>query len=48
MGYLGGKVGPDLTNIGQVRTERDLLESSFIPVPVCPQFEPYIITDEIR
>ena len=27
IGYLGGKVGPDLTRIGQVRSERDLLEA---------------------
>ena len=31
MGYLGGKIGPDLTRIGGVRTERDLLESIVFP-----------------
>jgi putative heme-binding domain-containing protein len=31
MGYLGGRVGPDLTSIGQVRTERDLIESIIYP-----------------
>src|SRR5262249_57921333 len=31
IGYLGGNVGPDLTKIGQVRTERDLLESIVFP-----------------
>jgi putative heme-binding domain-containing protein len=31
IGYLGGKVGPDLTSIGQVRTEMDLLESILYP-----------------
>jgi len=31
MGYLGGKVGPDLTTIGQVRTEMDLLEAILYP-----------------
>jgi putative membrane-bound dehydrogenase-like protein len=31
IGYLGGKVGPDLTRIGQSRTERDLLESILYP-----------------
>jgi len=31
VGYVGGKVGPDLTAIGQVRTERDLLESVLFP-----------------
>lgn len=31
MGYLGGRVGPDLTRIGGIRTERDLLESILYP-----------------
>jgi putative heme-binding domain-containing protein len=31
IGYLGGKIGPDLTRIGQIRTERDLLESIVFP-----------------
>ncbi len=31
IGYLGGRVGPDLTRIGGVRTERDLLESILFP-----------------
>lgn len=31
VGYSGGQVGPDLTNIGQVRTERDLLEAIVYP-----------------
>jgi putative heme-binding domain-containing protein len=31
IGYLGGKLGPDLTKIGEVRTERDLLESIIYP-----------------
>ncbi len=31
MGYLGGKVGPDLTKIGQIRSERDLLEAILFP-----------------
>ena len=30
-GYLGGDVGPDLGNIGQARSERDLLESILFP-----------------
>ena len=30
-GYLGGRLGPDLTNLGKVRTERDLLESIIFP-----------------
>ena len=31
IGYQGGKSGPDLTKIGQVRTRRDLLESIIFP-----------------
>lgn len=31
IGYLGGKVGPDLTRIGGIRTERDILEAIIFP-----------------
>jgi putative heme-binding domain-containing protein len=31
IGYLGGQLGPDLTRIGAVRQERDLLESIVFP-----------------
>ena len=31
IGYVGGTVGPDLTKIGGIRTERDLLESILYP-----------------
>ncbi len=31
VGYLGGKVGPDLTRVGAIRNERDLLESIVYP-----------------
>jgi putative membrane-bound dehydrogenase-like protein len=31
LGYAGGAVGPDLSHIGQTRTERDLLESILYP-----------------
>lgn len=31
IGYLGGKFGPDLTKIGAIRTERDLLEAIVYP-----------------
>jgi putative heme-binding domain-containing protein len=45
MGYLGGRVGPDLTSIGQIRTERDLLESVIYPsASFVRSFEPVIIT----
>lgn len=44
MGYLGGHVGPDLTSIGQVRTERDLLESIVYPsASFVRSFEPYVV-----
>jgi putative heme-binding domain-containing protein len=44
MGYLGGHVGPDLTTIGQVRTERDLLESIVYPsASFVRSFEPYMV-----
>jgi putative heme-binding domain-containing protein len=31
IGYVGGKIGPDLTRIGQIRQPRDLLESILFP-----------------
>ena len=31
IGYRGGKLGPDLTSIGQIRSERDLLEAIVFP-----------------
>jgi putative membrane-bound dehydrogenase-like protein len=31
IGYIGGRIGPDLTKIGQVRAERDLLEAVVYP-----------------
>ena len=31
IGYQGGKVGPDLTRIGQIRSKRDLLEAIVFP-----------------
>jgi putative membrane-bound dehydrogenase-like protein len=31
IGYLGGRLGPDLTRIGQIRQRRDLLESIVFP-----------------
>ncbi len=42
--YLGGHVGPDLTRIGQIRTERDLLEAVLFPSASFVQsFEPVSI-----
>ena len=44
IGYLGGKVGPDLTKIGQVRTERDLLEAIVYPsASFVRSYEPLVI-----
>jgi putative heme-binding domain-containing protein len=44
MGYLGGKVGPDLTRIGEVRTETDLLEAILYPsASFVRSFEPVIV-----
>jgi len=44
MGYLGGTLGPDLTHVGQVRTERDLLESIVYPsASFVRSFEPYSV-----
>lgn len=31
VGYVGGKIGPDLTRIGRVRSRRDLLEAVVVP-----------------
>ena len=45
LGYQGGHVGPDLTSIGTVRTERDLLESIVYPsASFVRSFEPFIVT----
>jgi putative membrane-bound dehydrogenase-like protein len=45
IGYLGGRVGPDLTKIGAIRTERDLLESIVFPsASFVRSFEPVLVT----
>jgi putative membrane-bound dehydrogenase-like protein len=44
LGYLGGKLGPDLTRIGQVRTEMDLLESILYPsASFVRSYEPFTV-----
>jgi putative heme-binding domain-containing protein len=44
MGYQGGHVGPDLTSIGTVRTERDLLESIVYPsASFVRSYEPMVV-----
>ncbi len=45
IGYLGGDLGPDLTRIGQVRTERDLLEAILFPsASFVRSYEPVIVS----
>ncbi len=42
--YLGGHIGPDLSRIGEARTERDLLESILFPsLTFVRNFEPTTI-----
>ena len=45
IGYLGGRLGPDLTNIGRTRSERDLLEAVIYPsAAIVRGFEPFTVT----
>lgn len=45
VGYLGGNIGPDLTRIGSIRTERDLLESIVFPsASFVRSYEPVVVT----
>lgn len=50
IGYLGGKLGPDLTRVGQVRTRRDLIESIIFPsASLVRSYEPVtVVTDDGR
>jgi putative heme-binding domain-containing protein len=44
VGYLGGRLGPDLTGIGKVRTERDLLEAIVYPsASFVRSYEPVLV-----
>ena len=44
IGYLGGRVGPDLTKVGEVRSERDLLEAILLPsASFVRSFEPVVV-----
>lgn len=44
MGYLGGRVGPDLTRIGGIRVERDLLEAVVYPsASFVRSYEPVVV-----
>ncbi len=45
IGYLGGKMGPDLTRIGDIRSERDLLEAVVFPnASYARGYEPVAVT----
>ncbi len=45
IGYLGGRLGPDLTNIGKIRSERELLEAVIYPsAAIVRGFEPFVVT----
>jgi putative heme-binding domain-containing protein len=45
IGYLGGNIGPDLTHIGKIRSERDLLESIVFPsASFVRSYEPMLVT----
>jgi len=47
IGYRGGKVGPDLTHVGKIRTERDLLEAILYPsASFVRSFEPLSIATQ--
>ena len=44
MGYVGGNIGPDLTRIGKIRTERDLLEAIIYPsASFVRSYEPMLV-----
>jgi putative heme-binding domain-containing protein len=44
VGYLGGNSGPDLTRIGGIRVERDLLESIVYPsLSFVRSYEPVVV-----
>jgi len=44
IGYLGGRVGPDLTKVGAVRSARDLLEAIVLPsASFVRSFEPVVV-----
>ena len=44
IGYRGGQIGPDLTRVGAIRTERDLLESIIYPsASFVRSYEPVVV-----
>ncbi len=47
MGYAGGTTGPELSHVGQTRTERDILESILFPsLSFVRSYEPMSITTQ--
>jgi len=45
IGYHGGKLGPDLSGIGKIRNERELLEATIFPSATFVRgFEPFVAT----
>lgn len=47
LGYQGGRLGPDLTNIGKARNERDLLEAMIYPnASLVRGYEPVVLALE--
>jgi putative heme-binding domain-containing protein len=45
IGYLGGRIGPDLTHVGKIRGDRDLLESIIFPsASFVRSYEPVQVT----
>jgi len=45
IGYVGGRIGPDLTGVGKVRSRRDLLEAVVFPsASFVRSYEPWIIS----
>jgi putative membrane-bound dehydrogenase-like protein len=47
MGAAGGTTGPDLTHVGNTRTERDLLESILYPsLSFVRSYEPVVVTTQ--
>jgi putative membrane-bound dehydrogenase-like protein len=47
MAYVGGRIGPDLSKIGTIRTERDLLEAIVLPsASFVRSYEPVTVLTE--
>ena len=45
LGYRGGRLGPDLTNIGKIRNERELIEAIVFPSGTFVRgYEPFVVT----